>query len=145
MKIDPQEISIQPQDGEDWDFEAVWRGQRVGYAWCRLQDENLLIDDIKVEDDHRVPWSIMNAFLISLGILSRKRSFRKMGVGNRLLDQVIAKAKNNAVQNIWGSVTQDDIDRVPYLLAWYQRRGFYVTEPDDNYIKTAVKKIVMKL
>lgn len=43
------EISINfMQDEEDWTFEALRHGKRVGYAWCSLQDNNLLIADIKV-------------------------------------------------------------------------------------------------
>ena len=145
MRINPKEISIQSQDGDSWAFEALWRGQRVGYAWCSLQNGNLIINDLKVDDAHSVPWPFMNSFLVLIGIMPRIKSFRKMGVGNQLLDRIIAEGKKSQVHSIWGSVTQDDINGVPYLLDWYKRMGFSVTAPDGNCIKTAVKKIVMKL
>jgi len=49
------------------------------------------------------------------------------------------------MSEIWGSVTQEDIHQTHYLLDWYQRRGFTISNPDEECVHTAAKKIVLKL
>ena len=68
-----------------------------------------------------------------------------MGVGRRLMREVISKASEAGIREIWGSVTPDDIDRTPQLLDRYRHLGFAVLDADRECIRAAANKVVMKL
>ena len=57
----------------------------------------------------------------------------------------ISKATLAGLHQIWGWVPKEDIIQTPYLLQWYEKRGFSISEPDDECPSHAVKKIVKQL
>lgn len=105
-------------DEDGFDLFATLDGRRAGHASCTHDDAHLCIRDLEV-----------------------LASFRRRGIGSRLLAEVINKAAELEMEQVWGSITADDIATTPYLLAWYKRSGFIISEPDAECIETAAKKI----
>ncbi|HRZ13565.1 MAG TPA: GNAT family N-acetyltransferase [Kiritimatiellia bacterium] len=110
-------------DGDVWRFDLIRRGKRLGWLFAVRKDERLLLSDIVLENS----------------------KYKGRGIGRRLLDAFLKTAQESGITEIWGSVTQDDIEQTPYLLDWYARLGFTISDPDEECVHTAAKKIVMKL
>lgn len=106
-----------------WTIDLVAHGTRLGKIWGVRNGSRLLLSDITVEDPRHM----------------------HEGIGSRLLEAFLARARESGITEVWGSVTHDDIRQTPHLLDWYQKRGFSVFEPDDECLETAIKKIVIKL
>ena len=146
MRVHEQDISVElDKDELFWDVEAFWRHTRVGYCWCEQRGDRLYISDLKVESEHLTHWP----FLCHLPVISRfacsKIDFRHRGIGSRLINRIISEAAAAGVREVWGSVTQSDIDQTPFLLQWYERMGFVVSEPDHECVATAAKKITKQM
>lgn len=144
--IAPSEITLVVHDeyGSP-QIEAMWQGHRVGHAWCTVGDDGrMALADLKLETVHlRRP--VAHSPLILLGVTCRTRDFRGQGVGRMLMQRVLSEARAMGIREVWGSVTQEDIDGTPYLLEWYRRLGFTVMAPDGECIGSAVKRIMVRL
>ena len=147
MHTDSEDITVRASlDGVLLDVEALWRGTRVGYVWCMVEDDGrLLIGELNINDQVPMIHPLARRLFNVLGIPCKTRSFRDMGVGRRLMRGVISKAREAGISEIWGSVTLDDITRTPHLLDRYRRLGFTVLDADRECIRAATNKIVMKL
>jgi len=110
-------------DANLWTLELLEHGKRLGRIIAVRDGARLLLSDIRLENPKH----------------------KHQGIGSRLLNEFLTKAQKSGINEVWGSVTQDDIQKTSYLLDWYQRRGFSVLEPDDKCVKPAVRKIMMKL
>lgn len=139
-------VSVTPEISDGlWTLFAHWHGREVGYLYAVYIDRRLCLQDFKIEERLRLSWPPCLAFLALLGVQRRTRSFRGQGVGSLLMETLIALAGPRGVREVWGSVTQHDIDETPFLLSWYERLGFAVRAPDGECIGNAVKKITMVL
>jgi GNAT superfamily N-acetyltransferase len=142
----PLEITIDTErDEDDLDVFALWHGHRVGWAQCTIEGNRLLLADIRVEDNLPRQWPCCHRFLASLGFQRSSLNLRGQGIGSRILDRVIAEAEALGVEEIYGSIVQDDIAHSPTLLQWYERHGFTVSDADHDCIRHAVKKISRKM
>lgn len=133
------------REDDDLDVEAYLQERRVGHAWCVLEGRRLLIADIRVDDRHLVRWPFCHNLLRRLGVPCRWVSFRGRGIGGRMLKRLLLEAEAIGVEEVWGSVVQSDIDRSPFLIQWYVRHGFAVTEPDGECVNDAVHKISLSM
>lgn len=147
MHTDAHDITVRATlDGVLLDVEALWRGARVGYVWCIVEDDGrLLIGELNINDQVPTLHPLVRRLFDVLGIPCKTRSFRDMGVGRRLMHEVISKASEAGISEIWGSVTQDDIARTPHLLDRYRHLGFTVLDADRECIRAAANKVVMNL
>ena len=110
-------------DDDLWIITLIVQQRRYRALTAVRHDGRLLLSDLFLESEH----------------------VKRHGIGNQLLDMLIAKAKSEGIAEIYGSVTHDDVGKTPYLLAWYERRGFIITEPDHECRSNAKVKIVLKL
>ena len=110
-------------------------------------DDGLWIITLLVRHRHYTALKAVRhgARLLLSDLVLESEHLKHQGIGNQLLDKLIAKALSEGITEIYGSVTHDDIVQIPYLLAWYQRRGFVITEPDQDCLSNAKVKIVLKL
>lgn len=148
MRINPNEISIRrfSTHGSVIHFEAIWRGRRIGYAYCMVgPDHRMVFEDLHVTDDLPVVYPSIIRWLHSFGLRRRALNLRGRGVARKLLDHVIEYARSEHIQELRGSVMPQDIEQIPHLLAWYQRRGFRLTDPDGDCLSGAAKKISLAL
>jgi GNAT superfamily N-acetyltransferase len=67
-------------------------------------------------------------------------SMRRQGIGSTLLANLDLLAKEFGASRIVGTVIQEDIDRTPGLLEFYQKRGYQVTPFEDNKKKFRIVK-----
>ncbi len=58
------------------------------------------------------------------------------------MEKALSIAKSEDVKRICGYATQDAIDEFDFLLDWYERLGFVVTEPYGKQIVPAEKMVV---
>ncbi len=110
-------------DGDVWRFDLMQREERLGWLHAVRTGGRLLLGDIVLEN----------------------LKYKGQGIGRRLLDAFVKTAQEEGISEVWGSVTQEDIQQTPYLLDWYQRLGFTISDPDEECVHTAAKKIVLKL
>lgn len=146
MKVVLTDVTVEVLRDE-WSLiiNAEYRHATVGHAWCGIKENRLCIGDLKVEDQAQIPWSVGNNVLVFFGVMPKKWNFRNCGIGKLLMERLFLEAHAAGIREIWGSVTQKDIDRTPHLLEWYQRLGFTVGDADAECIHNAVRKIVMQL
>jgi len=126
--------------GEVIFFFAYWRKtRRVGLVQGLWQDNReFLISDLLVYDELLISKTPFLPF-------EKWGNFRKIGVGKRLLREMVSFAKNNGAARIYGSVVPGDVRANGDLLDWYRREGFTVRDPDEKSLKNAVAVIEMRL
>lgn len=131
-------------DDDDFDAEASLNGMRVGYANCDRNGARLQLLDICVFDEigvqHTGPFRWFNQRFAP----KKRVRLRRRGIGSALLQRVIDAAETAGVEEIWGWVSRDAVRTQPTLLAWYERHGFSIFEPDSECNTRAEKKIVRK-
>ena len=124
----PGRIEYVITDEDDLDVEVRLDGRRVGYLWCLRDGDRLKLADLRIDED----------------------KFRHQGYGSGLLRFVLDRANALGIQEVWGVVTADDVRNTPYLLTWYERLGFAVSnaqpesDPDLKGGPAAIKKIVRR-
>lgn len=62
-------------------------------------------------------------------------------MGSMLIRQVKEEAIATGVEHVRDSVTESVLKRCPFVLGWYERRGFEIVDPDANCLKGAVKMV----
>jgi len=124
----------------DLTVNALWRGNRVGYAWCKSDRGRLHISDLHVDDNFQthVPPLLR---LLPPCFRRGNKNFRNNGIGSMILQRVLTESVAAGIDEVWGAVVMRDIDRTLSLLDWYLRRGFTISEPDSECMDNAVKKI----
>ena len=135
------EVLFQDIDGQ-WYAEAFAGGRRIGKAWATLEGARLHLAELQVENEQPIPWTGLSKFLRWLGVGPRKINFRGAGVGSALFDCLLSQSTRVGVTEIWGAVMPNDIRITPYLLSFYESRGFAILPPDDECLKGAAHKIV---
>jgi GNAT superfamily N-acetyltransferase len=136
-------ITLERDDGDFYVY-AHWHDLRVGYLWGTLEGSRLHIDDFKVEDGIPAPKCLVHKVFGFLGLSADVISFRRQGIGSRMLDRLVDEATAVGVAEVWGSVVKNDIEKTGSLLQWYTRRGFALVEPED-LLPDAVHNIVRTL
>ena len=123
MKTPPKSDFVFETGDHLWTINVLINGRQYTTLTAVRNGLRLLISDLVLESEH----------------------LKHRGIGSQILDMLIAKARSEGIADIYGSVTQDDIENTPYLIDWYQRHGFVLTEPDQECIPGAKKKIVLTL
>jgi GNAT superfamily N-acetyltransferase len=72
-------------------------------------------------------------------------SYRNKGIGTELLKLAVNCARKRRLKFICASVTKEDISKTPYLLEWYERRGFKKSGRYKGCIPDAVAWVCMQL
>lgn len=137
---DPADITLEAAaGGEVIFFFATWRKtRRVGRIQGLWQDNReFLISDLEVYDDLPISKTPFLPF-------EKRGNFRKIGVGKRLLREMVNFAKNNGAARIHGSIVSGDVSANGGLLDWYRREGFIVRDPDERCLKNAVAMIEIR-
>lgn len=146
MKINLADVTLEvTEEHGDLSVDAMWRGDSIGYAYCGLGVSEIEISNIVVKSNVPVPDTFIKKVCSACGIAFTGADMRGNGVGSLLLNRVIEEAKGRGVREIWGSIVQKDLDVSPFLLAWYARHGFVITEPDERCIKGSVKKVQLEV
>ena len=147
MKIDIAAVNVEVvEDANGWVVEAMWQEYRIGQAYCRfLEKSEIQLYDLAVESNVPVPNTFGKKLLNALGAAFTGEDFRGNGVGSLILDRLISESKRRGIAIIWGSVLKDDVERTPFLLEWFKRRGFSISAPDKRCLPNAVKKIQLDL
>ena len=121
---------------------ARWRGHEVGYVDCVLHEKWMLLGDIRVKDVCLLPFHAPLHYMHKIGLpYIIKRDCRRIGVGAILIRQVKEEAIAAGMEYVRGAVTESVLNRCPFVLGWYERRGFVVSDPDADCLKGAVKMI----
>ena len=128
-------------DEDPWTLQLIAEGSILGYVYCWETDSRLNLQDILIYDHMRLPYP----FPLSLIIRARALDMRGLGLGSMLLREVIKRAKERGISEIWGSVRVDTCEPPPSLLDWYRRHGFEVLEPDAETMRGAAHKVVLRL
>ena len=117
----------------------------VGYIRGSISKDRLEIDDFKIDDEACLSYPFANNFFVRIFGSCPQANFRGLGIGSRLLRAFIDAARKLGIREIWGSVQDGDVKQTPYLLDFYKKHGFSITEPDDECTDIASWKIVMRL
>jgi NAD(P)H-flavin reductase len=72
-------------------------------------------------------------------------TYQGLGLGTAVLKAIIQIARDKKIRTIHGSVTQQDLDKTPHLLTWYQQHGFQVEEPTEQEVGSAISRIFITL
>jgi len=90
---------------------------------------------------------IWNAFRRDalLGDVRVSESWRRRGVGARLLNAFLREAEQLGALLVHGSIVEHDLERTPGLLPWYQGFNFSVLPSTSEEIGNAVARIEKRL
>ena len=124
----------------------LYRNSEVGRLQCVLYPpDKLVIGDIIIHDDviHAPPH--LGAVLLRLLVKPKPMDYRRMGLGTHLLQFAIKKARQRGIKQIYGSLTQEDINNNPNLVKWYEKHGFAILPPSQENIENAVCGISLDL
>jgi GNAT superfamily N-acetyltransferase len=136
---DPEDITLEARvEGGVISVFASWRNiRRVGMIQgIQQEDGEFLISDLTVEDDVLISRTPVLP-------IEKRANFRRLGIGKKLLREMVAYAKQNGAARIYGSVVGRDTRANPDLLDWYSREGFTIRDPDKKCLKNAVAMIEM--
>lgn len=92
---------------------------KLGSLRGTLDDSSLLIGDLTVGTNHR-----------------------GKGYGTKLVDHAIQIAKDRGLMKIYGNVCAKDLKENPFLLDWYQRKGFIITKPIEGFAEHGIEMIL---
>ncbi|MBD2743806.1 GNAT family N-acetyltransferase [Trichocoleus sp. Lan] len=123
------------------------RGIKVGEANCvRYPPDKLLLADLNIYDEViHIPQNFWDVFLKIVLNRSKKKNYRKRGLGSYLLQFVIKHASKKGIKLIFGKVVKRDSDNNPKLLEWYRKHGFEVDYTTGNDDPDTVARIYMNL
>lgn len=105
----------------------------IGYARGEREGDRLRLLDFKVEKSAPPGTDFPQG-----------TPLRGRGIGTALLTRLLQEADAAGLREIWGNVTQNDIDETPHLLAIYEKHSFSVQEPDGECESNPAKKIVRR-
>jgi hypothetical protein len=123
-------------EGTVFDIDGRMDGLRVARAVCVRTGDRLLLGDISLEQDVSPPWPILHR--------RRPRQLERRGIGTALLKRLLQEAEAAGISEIKGSVTLDAIVTQPWLLSWYKKHGFEVTEADAGSLRGSKKMVVWR-
>ena len=143
-----REYRLQVNGDENSYFIAklLYRNSEVGRLEGVLYPpDKLVIGDIIIHDDviHAPPH--LGAVLLRLLVKPKPMDYRRMGLGTHLLQFAIKKARQRGIKQIYGSLTQEDINNNPNLVKWYEKHGFAILPPSQENIENAVCGISLDL
>ena len=124
----------------------LYRNSEVGMLQCVLYPpDKLMIGDIIIHGDVIHTPSHLGAALLRLLVKPKPIDYRRMGLGTHLLQFAIKKARQWGIKQIYGSLTQEDINNNPNLVKWYEKHGFAILPPSAENIENTVCGISLNL
>lgn len=145
------------EDSDDLFYVELWRkGDWVGYADYLRYPMNTEITEVNIcirndfgptrrNRDYSNPPPWFKESLTITGLKRDNKNYRSRGLGTKLLNLLIEHAKERKVQRLYGSVMNDDIDKTPGLVEWYEWLGFQRCDQYQGCIPNAEVWIFMDL
>lgn len=96
------DFTFDAEDEGNFDLKALSNGIQIGYAHGDLEGDRLHLLDLKVEE------VAPPGMTFPAGSALRGRR-----IGSELLAEYLRRADRAGVREVWGCVTQDDIDATP--------------------------------
>lgn len=139
-------VSLESQwDTPLYTLQAVVESMTVGSLIAVVQSERVVqVSDLKVEKDIIMPGKRPRVVPRWLQPKSKAESFRGRGIGSMMLEHFFGWCREMKLSEAYGSIVQQDVNEASWLLAWYGRHGFQVSEPDDRCLRHAVHLVVWK-
>ncbi|MGD0778828.1 MAG: GNAT family N-acetyltransferase [Candidatus Solibacter sp.] len=120
-------------DDKSWTLKVFDRRVLVAQVNCLVQGDALLLADIHVFDEARLPEGMFVSWLRSaLGLKPRTANYQRRGMGTRLLQIVIERARRRNLSRIAGNLFPRDLSARPDLPTWYRNHGFEVDLATDG-------------
>ena len=116
-------------------------GVEVGAAQCVIDANDMLLGDLVMCDGGDL--SYIQRLMRRLN--GEPVTYQGLGLGTAVLKTIIQIARDKKIRTIHGSVTQQDLDKTPHLLTWYQHHGFQVEKPTEQEVKSAIVRIALTL
>lgn len=126
-------------------FHAFVDEQKIGYVIVCVTGDRMQLCDIQVDENARTKRMSFIDRLMRHLFPREPQNLRCKGIGTQLLQRALAEADARRVREVWGCVTQRDLEKTPTLLGWYQKRGFTVSQPDEECRRDGVKDAIHKV
>lgn len=126
------------------DIKAYVNNWPAGYVWSIKKGMRLHLTDLHVDEEMRRDWPWFP--WLFAWVLGKRASLplRGKGVGKELLTKLLERADAERIEEVWGSVTPDDLRKTPYLLDFYRDAGFDILPPDAKCQSGAAYKIARR-
>lgn len=122
---------------------AYAQNQFVGKLLAVLQSEGVvLLSEIWVENQVPTTSTSKSRILRMFQPKPQFESFRGRGIGALMLTRFFDWCREQKFSDVYGSIVKADLDQRPWLIEWYERRGFEIHPPDDRCLKNAVCMVV---
>jgi hypothetical protein len=128
-------------------FDVIYNEQCGGYLNFIIQDEGQihLADLIIYETVRPVHRSWLLKIVNPFYKPPAPTLLRHNGIGQALLSKLIALAKENKARTICGRITEDDEERSPFIIEWYQKNGFVIGPPIETHMVPEKYSILLNL
>jgi GNAT superfamily N-acetyltransferase len=119
-------------------IDVMLQGRHIGSLRATESEQDILVGDIHVKEEieHPRTW-----FLPSWWPKRTPMRPRGQGAGRMMMSALIDFADDKGLPLV-GGVTVDDLTRTPFLLKWYERLGFQVTEGAPSFLSCAAYTVV---
>ena len=115
-----------------WVFKLFDERTLVGQANCLLRTEDLLLADLRIEEEAKGRKKGLSALLqFASSPHNNPVSYRGRGLGRALLIFIIRRATERGLRQISGNLFPQDLKTNPKLPDWYRQFGFEVTMNND--------------
>jgi len=146
MSTDAITVSLKSEHfSQSYVLRAYVGSRVVGRLDAVIQSEStILLGDLHVEAPIENDESHFFRAVRWLLPKQKPNSFRVRGIGSMMLQHFLNWCKETGISEVFGSVTQSDLEVSPWLLDWYRRYGFDVSSPDGRCLVNAVHMVVWK-
>jgi GNAT superfamily N-acetyltransferase len=135
-------LIIHEDSNEFFSVELRLKGEWVGKLEADFRFPNLMIiEDIEIRND----FERTDSFMASIVQPKDKKCYRSQGLGTALLKLAVDTGKKKNLKRICGSIMRKDIDRIPNLIEFYERRGFKRISSYPGCLANALVCICMEL
>lgn len=114
-------------------FQATWKGSSVGHLVSVINcDGSVLLSDVVVREVVQIRTSKLDRFLRKIWSNWGLARPRGVGIGTELLTRFLDWCRKENVREVFGNMTEADLQESPFLPDWYQQHGFALGPPDGR-------------
>lgn len=139
--------------GHEVRFETIGRAAMplVG-AFVGRQKVGELVADREIRDSGRLmAFSVKESVVLKpslLGSILGKKpveiALRRHGIGSMLLELFMAQCREDKTRQVTAGILPQQLQEIPDLPGWFERRGFRIEEPDETCPANSVKMAIWR-
>jgi len=114
-------------------YVATWKGRSIGRLAAVVNgDGSVLLSDVVVREAVQIRTARLDRFLRKISPNWGLARPRGVGIGTELLTRFLDWCRKENVREVFGNVTETDLQKCPFLPDWYLQHGFSLGPADGR-------------